>query len=114
MFLALCIAASFLLTACSEKFASNDEKDYYDYIEKVVGAGEFMPSLDDVGEYTSFDATYKHSRTAFLYELDPWHLPFSLLAETCKRQNVVTALGVGRPSMEPQLLSSLPDFSNLF
>ena len=70
LLLALCVTAVFLLTACSERFFSSEETDYAEYIEKVVGAKEYMPSLAEAGEYTSFEATYKHSRTALLYELD--------------------------------------------
>ncbi len=70
LLLALCIMATFLLTACSEKFVSSEEIDYSEYIEKVAGAGSFMPTLDQVGNYSSFKATYKHSRTALMYELD--------------------------------------------
>lgn len=70
LLLALCIAVSMTFTACSEKFFSTDEDDYYEYLEKVAGAADFMPSLSAVGEYSSFTATYKHSRTALMYELD--------------------------------------------
>lgn len=70
LLLALCIVVSMVLTACSEKFFSTDEADYYDYIEKVTGAEKYMPSLTALEDYSSFAATYKHSRTALLYELD--------------------------------------------
>ena len=70
LLLALCIAVTMLLTSCGEKFFSTDEDDYYEYLEKVTGAAKLMPLLTDVGEYSSFEATYKHSRTALLYELD--------------------------------------------
>lgn len=70
LLLALCILVTFMLTACSEKVVSNDEKDYAEYITKVSGAEAFMPTLVETGEYTSFEATYKHSRVALMYELD--------------------------------------------
>ena len=70
LLLALCIMLTFSLTACSEKYVSTEAGDYAEYLGKVVGADEYMPKLVDMGQYTSFEATYKHSVTALMFELD--------------------------------------------
>ncbi|MBE6587648.1 MAG: hypothetical protein E7647_04445 [Ruminococcaceae bacterium] len=70
LLLALCMLVTAMLTACSDKYASSEADDYQEYLELVLNSKSFMPVLDDLGEYTSFEATYKHSRTAILYQLD--------------------------------------------
>lgn len=61
-----------MLCACTDEYASSDAGEYKYYLSKTLGADKYMPDpyAELLGEYASLEATYKHSRTAVLYELD--------------------------------------------
>ncbi len=61
------LAIPFCLTSCAiKKYSSTNIEDYHSYIKKIYDADQFMPSIDDVGEYEEFLTTLRISPNPFL------------------------------------------------
>ena len=67
----ICILFAILfLSSCSKEYSSSKEEDYSKYVSEVLDAEDFMPSLDELGNYESILVTRKTPNDIFFSTTD--------------------------------------------
>ena len=84
------LVMSFSLSGCSQQLKSSKIEDYDKYLAKVEYAKDYMPSVENCGEYSSVLATYKC--TVFLFETYTVGLFLSYDQEEYQKQREEIAL----------------------
>ncbi len=86
----LLLVMAFSISGCSQQLKSSKIEDYNKYLAKVEYAKEYMPSVENCGEYSSVLATYK--LTTFLFDTYTVGLFLSYDQEEYQKQREEIAL----------------------